>query len=108
MGFGRDCVGICDEGHYADYHWYDPNTYEQLDNNGDVWTPDHAYHKHSCVAVLGRGEDAEAELYEWLKWFSDNGFVIERGDAVPQRGVDPRITMMLGQHRYLRMVRPSA
>ena len=103
-GFGRECVGITTEGHYPDYEWYEDKTYERLDKNGEIWTPQDAYHKHPCVAVLGRGETAEAQLYDWLKWFSDNGFTVQKGD----QQVDPRlgiIGLMLGKHRYARMAK---
>lgn len=103
-GFGRECVGIIKDGKYPDYEWYCDQSYNRLDENGDVWTPDDAYHKHECVAVLGRGEKAESQLYEWLRWFEDNGFVAESG-AQP---VDPSLgalAYMLGKHIYVRMVR---
>lgn len=105
-GFGRECVGITTEGHYPDYEWYgdEEDDYERKDKNGKVWTPENAYHKHPCVAVLGRGEGAESELYEWLKWFDENNFKLETGDLK----VDPKlgvIGFMLGKHRYARMVK---
>lgn len=79
-GLGRDCVGIIDQysQSYPDYHWYDPETYEFIDNNGYVWTPDNAYHKHPCVAVLGHGNESIEQLYEWLQWFDKNGFDVMR------------------------------
>lgn len=103
-GFGRDCVGItADAVGYPDYEWYDDKTWERLDSNGDVWTPPNAYHKHPCVAVLGRGEGPEAELYDWLKWFDDNGFKLETGFNKMER-MD-LIPIMLGKHRFARMVK---
>ena len=79
VGILRKCVGIiADVVGYPDYRWYDKD-YNQIDNNGDVWIPDDAYHKHPCVAVLGRGEQAERQLYDWLQWFDENNFVIEQG-----------------------------
>lgn len=108
-GFGRECIGIEIEDHYPDYHWYeeDPKKgFAQLDQNGHVWTPPDAYHKHECVAVLGRGEKAEAQLYDWLKWFDDNGFVLEKGDnpKANYEALGP-IAIVMGKHRYARMVR---
>lgn len=105
-GFGRDCVGVIRGENYPDYEWYDKDTDERLDNNGEVWVPKDAYHKHTCVAVLGRGERAEAQLYDWLKWFDDNGFVLEESNI--QLKDDPvmrQIQMLMGQHRYARMVK---
>jgi hypothetical protein len=103
-GFGRECVGILVGDQFPSYEWEDDETYEREDNNGDVWTPDGAYHKHPCVAVLGRGEDAEAQLYNWLKWFDDNGFETDSGFVDNAGSLDP-IMMMLGKHRYSRMVK---
>lgn len=105
-GFGRECVGVTIEDKYPDYEWHDRETYDRIDNNGDVWTPPDAYHKHECVAVLGRGEGAESQLYDWLKWFDDNGFKLEVGD----QAVDPKlgfIAIAMGKHRFARMVKQS-
>lgn len=101
-GFGRECVGILAGECYPDYEW-DDDDYNRIDNNGEVWTPDDAYHKHPCVAVLGRGEKAEAQLYDWLKWFDDNNFKVEQG-MVDNPPTDP-ILIMLGEHKYSRMVK---
>lgn len=110
-GFGRECVGVSVDGHYPDYEWFDRETYERLDKNGDVWTPEDAYHKHPCVAVLGRGEHAERQLYEWLQWFDANGFKLETGDCpLDEAKGDPGFALLLtlmGKHRYARMVRQS-
>ncbi len=104
-GFGRECVGVSAGSSFPDYEWYD-NNYDRIDNNGDVWTPPNAYHKHPCVAVLGRGEEAEAELYAWLKWFDKNGFELEQGiqPVDPSLGI---IGIILGKHRYARMVKKA-
>lgn len=105
-GFRRECVGIeCNGNTYPDYEWYESgDCFERADNNGDVWTPPDAYHKHPCVAVLGRGEDAESQLYEWLQWFDKNGFELETGDVVRSKPFDP-IELLLGRNKYARMVK---
>lgn len=100
-GFARECVGILAANIYPDYEWHDEE-YNRIDKNGDVWIPENAYHKHPCVAVLGRGEAAESQLYDWLKWFEDNGFSIETG-FVP--GVRDPLLIMLDKHVYARMVK---
>src|SRR5574343_1862446 len=105
-GFGRECVGVEIDGHYPDYEWHDESKgYERLDNNGDVWTPADAYHKHPCVAVLGRGENAEAQLYEWLKWFADNGFHLETGSLPIDKSIPIELTLIMCKHKYARMVK---
>ncbi len=105
-GFGRECVGVLTEHQYPDYEWCNGDDYERADKNGEVWTPKDAYHKHPCVAVLGRGEEAEAQLYDWLRWFDDNGFVAETGDTPKTEweglGI---IGVIMGKHRYARMVK---
>lgn len=103
-GFGRPCVGILVDGTYPDYEWYDKEYYERIDENGDIWIPPDAYHKHPCVAVLGRGEQAESQLYDWLNWFDNNGFEIETGEQDVDTNLVP-LAYILGHHRYARMVR---
>lgn len=105
-GFGRECVGVSVGGTFPDYEWYDNETYERIDSNGDVWTPENAYHKHPCVAVLGRDESAESELYDWLKWFDENGFQVECGDSPKSEWAHlGMIAIALGKHRYCRLVK---
>lgn len=101
-GFGRECVGITSEGTYPDYQW-DNDDYERIDNNGDVWIPEDAYHKHTCVAVLGRGENAESQLYDWIKWFDHNNFTVEVVDC-PENINDP-VLVMMGRHKHHRMIK---
>lgn len=103
-GLGRPCVGVTTGTIYPDYNWYDDD-YERIDRNGDIWTPPNAYHKHPCVAVLGRGEVAESELYKWIKWFDDNGFVLETGKLTPDPRLPPVLAALLGKDEYARMVR---
>ena len=93
VGFGRECVGIvCDNGSYPDYE------VEDLE-----WVPNDAYHKHNCVAVLGRGEHAESQLYDWLKWFDDNGYAPEL--KVDTEKTKNTIGSLLGEQRHARMVK---
>lgn len=100
VGFGRIAVGIIQGNGYPSYRWYDDD-YNRIDDNGDVWAPVDAYHKHSCVAVLGHGEAAESQLYHWLRWFDDNNFKVETVDR-PERDA---ISMILHGVTEARMVR---
>lgn len=102
-GFGCPCVGIIINDVYPDYEWFDEG-YNTISENGDVWTPADAYHKHPCVAVLGRGEDAELQLCEWLKWFNKEGFIIKTGE-ISRDAPFGQIEIMLNQHKYARMVK---
>jgi len=102
-GFGRECVGIIKDGKFPDYYWHSDD-YKRIDDNGKVWTPKDAYHKHPCVAVLGRGEEAENQLYEWLQWFDKNNFKIETG-KVERKEPLHFIELIMGRDRYVRMVK---
>jgi hypothetical protein len=111
-GLGRECVGIITYETFPDYEWYtpyDPNSegrhddIKRLDNNGDVWQPEDAYHKHPCVAVLGRGEKAEAQLYEWLMWFNNNNFKVEVSE-IPEEELTEG-DKFLNNYHFVRMVR---
>lgn len=101
-GFGRDCVGVTINENYPDYMWYDSD-FNRIDNNGEVWCPDDAYHKHDCVAVLGRGQCAEEQLYLWLKWFDENNFYIETGKSDLKK-ID-FFDRLLGKDEYQRFVK---
>ena len=104
-GFGRECVGILADDKYPDYEWHDAD-YNRIDPNGDVWTPENAYHKHPCVAVLGRGQDAEEQLYDWLKWFDDNGFKLQVEPRTDLKTLS-HIELMLHGTMTARMVKQS-
>ena len=103
-GFGRECVGIlADNGSYPDYQWHDDD-FNRIDNNGEVWTPEDAYHKHECVAVLGRGEEAESQLYEWLKWFDDNNFTVKVETIKSKNSLSP-IELILNKGEHAMMIK---
>ena len=103
-GLFRPCVGVlhaCEEV-FPDYMWYDDD-YNRIDNNGEVWVPQDAYHNHPCVAVLGRGVEAEEQLYEWLKWFDENNFVLEE-NYLDTSNMNP-MEIILSYHCQIRLVR---
>ncbi len=102
-GLGRECVGVAslNDGTYPDYVWYDDDYTAREDKNGEVWCPPNAYHKHPCTAVLGRGEKAIKELYDWCKWFSDNNFHYKN---VTVKCEDP-FELMLGRNHHHQMVK---
>lgn len=106
VGFGRECVGITKDGNFPDYRWYNETTYERADPNGEVWVPEDAYHKHDCVAVLGRGEGAEAQLYEWLTWFDRREFkVTSEMDLDAAKDV---VSLVMGKQHVVRITRGLA
>lgn len=105
-GFGRACVGVSSNGIYPDYIWHDDQG-KRLDDNGEVWTPDNAYHKHPCVAVLGLGDTAEAQLYDWLQWFEQNKFTLEVNfevNKLPDTGWSG-FEKVFGNHLEVRLVK---
>lgn len=104
IGFGRECVNISKDGSAPSYQEYDDD-FNRVDQNGEVWTPPHAYHKGPYVAVLGRGEEVEKELYEWLRWFDANGFVVESGTQEIDPKIPAVISILLNKHRFVKMVK---
>lgn len=80
-GFGRECVGISTGGEYPSYMAFDYETLQETHNCPEAAPPpgvENAYHKHPCLAVLGRGPDAIHELYLWVHSLADKGIVVER------------------------------
>lgn len=81
-GFGRECVGLTSGSNWVDYNPSDAMTYENIpefyDERLDEITPPDAYHKHSCIAVLGRGDDAIRQLSDWIDKLKELGVVIEK------------------------------
>lgn len=75
VGFGRECVGIQDAGgtHYVDYLHLEES--DRL--KPPWWQPVDAYHKHPCLAVLGRDEIAVSQLYEWVRNLVAAGYTVE-------------------------------
>lgn len=86
VGFGRPCVGMIRDNHYLDYsHIY--NEYP----NEEFWTPEDAYHKHSCMAVLGHGDEAVEQLYQWAKWLEENDWTTDDILRTPTDEIDAMI-----------------
>lgn len=84
-GFARPCVGVTIGGNYLDYsHLYD------LDPAPDpwLWTPEDAYHKHDCMAVLGHGPAAVAQLHEWVTWLDEHGWTVSEEYRNPKDALD--------------------
>ena len=80
-GFGRECVGLTNGNNWVAYNprrsgahgpiakFYDERFYDVR--------PASAYHKHDCLAVLGRGEDAIRQLSAWVDSLNELGAVVE-------------------------------
>ena len=99
-GFGRKCVGLAKGDRYIDYNPYDNSTFDFIDEYYsedlvDMAAPD-AYHKHPCLAVLGRGEAAIVQLSEWVQKLVEENAEVVRYDT-GARGIQAMVT---GSHGY--------
>ena len=70
-GIGRKCVGFLGKnGNWIDYNPIDMETYDPIKYlECEALEPPKgtdAYHKHNCLAVLGRGEVAINGLASWV------------------------------------------
>ena len=69
-GLGRMCVGLRDGHNWIDYNPIHGQTYENIKEvyNKKLYdiSPAKAYHKHHCLAVLGRDEESIIQLSEWV------------------------------------------
>jgi hypothetical protein len=70
-GFGRECVGFLKGESYVAHNPNRCDNYEPIPELEcpDCYAPDgvRAYHKHDCLAVLGRGDDAIIGLAKWVE-----------------------------------------
>jgi len=79
-GFGRECVGFRSRNTWINHNPlnYD-GSYEPIKEFSDdrLYSPGdiNAYHKHDCLAVLGRGEQAIIQLATWVKHLENLGEV---------------------------------
>jgi hypothetical protein len=70
-GFGRQCVGLRHGDNWVSHNPLNSSDYEPIEAMAcpearDLAPPD-AYHKHDCLAVLGRGDDAIEQLASWIR-----------------------------------------
>jgi len=81
-GFGRECVGLTNGHNYVDYNPTNDTTNEYIQGFYDERfydiAPPNAYHKHNCIAVLGRGEESIRELSDWVDKLNEIGAVVEK------------------------------
>ena len=79
VGFGRECVGFLHVDNYVDYNPSNVTTHEpiaELECEHCCPPPGvNAYHKHDCLAVLGRGETAIIGLAQWVRSMEEKGKV---------------------------------
>jgi len=81
-GFGRECVGLTNGSNYVDYNPSNSTDYNYIEDFFDerlynIAPPD-AYHKHNCLAVIGRGEKAIRQLSNWVDSLNELGVKVEQ------------------------------
>jgi len=78
-GFGRECVGFNYGGAWVDHNPYHRETYDPIPEFAcpDAEAPEGVdfYHKHDCLAVLGRGDKAIIQLAQWVRHMEAQGEV---------------------------------
>jgi hypothetical protein len=78
-GFGRKCVGFNSGDSWIDHNPINNKTYKPIKKFACVnaMPPEgvNCYHKHNCLAVLGRGEEAVIQLATWVKSMQKAGRV---------------------------------
>lgn len=81
VGFGRECVGLLSGTKYVEYNPINMNTYDYIDeyhdDRFDEIAPENAYHKATCVCVLGTGDSAEKELADWCDSLDELDVTVE-------------------------------
>lgn len=81
-GFGRECVGLTNGNNWVDFNPINLKTKEYIEGFYDKRfydiAPKDAYHKHNCLAVLGRGENAIRQLSKWVDKLKELGVVVEK------------------------------
>jgi hypothetical protein len=89
VGFGRACVGVIKDNTYPGYRegeQLNAEPYWRLIHECPEAAPpegvENAYHKHDCLAVLGRGADAVHQLYLWVCHLEAQGIGIA---TIPRR-----------------------
>lgn len=69
-GFGRPCVGLSHGDNWVAFNPTNSTTYGHIEEfyneKLEEIQPPNAYHKHDCLAVLGRGEEAIKQLSDWV------------------------------------------
>ena len=81
VGFGRPCVGFKEGSAFIAHNPCKMNgEFEKIEEyaDGRLFPPAEvkdAYHKHDCLAILGRGDKAIIQLAIWVQHLEDLGDV---------------------------------
>ena len=100
-GFGRECVG------FRDGCWISHNPYESGGDYNPIegfkcpeaHPPEgvNAYHKHDCLAVLGRGDEAVIQLATWVQHMEAQGEVTIEEYETGATGFQAALTGLTGR-----------
>ena len=93
-GIGRDCVGIMSQHSYLELPEDTPGK------------PTKAYHKHSCLAVLGHDEDAFNQLYDWCVALKNDGY--NKANVRPNPDYDKNsclLGILMGSHQIEELIK---
>lgn len=93
IGMGRECVGIGIDGHYLEY-----------DEDIGVKSAPDAYHKGPYLAVLGRGDDAIDQLYQWCHRLKAAGYNKASVEANSEFQLST-IGLVLGHHKTYKLLK---
>ena len=97
-GFGRECVGILDSIAFVDWEGDAGPHHDEAPN---------AYHKHDCLAVLGRSERSIEQLRLWVERIVAAGGVVERNIPRHPREYNNAISLQMhGRTRTRLTLRP--
>ena len=96
-GFGRECVGFREDGGWIDHNpCSSSGDYEKIAGFDcpDAYAPDdvNSYHKHDCLAVLGRGDEAVIGLARWVQKMEAAGEVKLSRYATGATGLQAMLT----------------
>ena len=99
-GFGRECVGLTNGNNYVDYNPTCKPNYDYVEGFYDERfysiAPEKAYHKHNCLAVLGRDEESIRQLSDWVDKLNELGAIVDKYKT----GATGLQAMLLGFENY--------
>ena len=102
VGFGRECVGfISRSGGFLDHNPRRAPNYEAIEEAAcELAHPGEgifdAYHKHECMAILGRGAGAVSQLALWVRQLEAAGTVSVIQYETGQTGIGALINGVMG------------
>lgn len=93
VGFGRPCVGILNGTLYINTGPIYDSEYRTVlkvapEGAAQPREVEDAYHKHTCLCVLGRGEYAIWQLWFWVENIKRHDLVVDRLDIQPRDALD--------------------